>query len=138
MCTVCFGVPASLVPSSVLHCPTPTQSRVTLALFSVIPTSVLVTFTTQQHWYGYLRLFSNSSSDSEQIEIMADEDTDWSYSETIPKPQISTLSRFYLSFAGKCLYQLCFDCKLIYWELLRTNTSDYLFKVFCTTILLRL
>lgn len=86
-----------------------------------------------------LKKIKNIFSDSDWIRrIMADEDTDWSYSETIPKPQISTLSRFQLSFVQKCLYQLCFDCKLIYWELLRTNTSDYLFKVFCTKILLRL
>ena len=29
----------------------------------------------------------------QQVNTMADEDTDWSYSETIPKPQISTLSK---------------------------------------------
>ena len=63
---------------------------------------------------------------------MADEDTDWSYSETIPKPQISTLSKDIFS----CIYLLtwvvrrCADCKLLYWELLRTNTSDYYMQSF--------
>ena len=73
----------------------------------------------------------------QQVNTMADEDTDWSYSETIPKPQISTLSKTILLYISRIL---CHPCTALDWlqiALLRAFKSQHkwlLYKVLCTRI----
>ena len=73
----------------------------------------------------------------QQVNTMADEDTDWSYSETIPKPQISTLSKTILLLNWRIL---CHPCTALDWlqiALLRAFKSQHkwlLYKVLCTRI----
>ena len=60
--------------------------------------------------------------------IMADEDTDWSYSETVPKPQISTLSTKLLS-TNK---NLSFHNRNYFIESFQDAMKRLLLKALCT------